>query len=289
MKEALYYETEGGKCRCVLCPHRCLISDGAAGLCRVRAAEGGRLYATSYGAATSLSLDPIEKKPLYGFHPGACILSYGSYGCNMRCAWCQNSAISQCETPPAAVRVTPEELARQARESAAAERGNIGVAFTYNEPLIAPEFILDTAPLLHKDGLLAVLVTNGIINEAPFADILPHIDAMNIDLKSFSKEFYEKYGARLETVMANIEAAAAAPTCHVEVTTLVIPGGNDSDDEMERESAWLAGIDPGIPLHITRYFPRWKMRDREPTPVETLDRLAAIAGRHLAHVHIGNV
>jgi pyruvate formate lyase activating enzyme len=305
MKEALYYRKEGTACRCLLCPRECRIADGQAGFCRVRAAKDGRLYALNYGAASALALDPVEKKPLYRFHPGTYILSYGSYGCNMRCAWCQNSSISQSAAPADAARLTPEELADRAREAAAAPRaadsrrdtarpalrtaaGNIGVAFTYNEPLISPEFILDTAPLLRAAGLAAVLVTNAMIHEKPFADILPHIDAMNIDLKSFSEDVYARNGGYLDTVRRNIRAAADAGR-HVEVTTLIIPGENDSEEEMYAEAEWLAGIDPDIPLHITRFFPRYHMTDREPTPVKTIERLAEAASRSLRYVYPGNI
>jgi pyruvate formate lyase activating enzyme len=261
------------------------VRDGAAGFCRARAAESGRLYAVSYGAAASLALDPIEKKPLYRFHPGSRILSYGSYGCNMRCAWCQNSSISQHAPPPGAARLTPEELTAQVVAAA----NNLGVAFTYNEPLISPEFILDTAPLLRAAGLATVLVTNAMINEDPFAALLPHIDAMNIDLKSFSEGLYEKNGGNLETVKRNISAAAGHPGCHVEITTLVIPGENDSEEEMRAEAAWLAALDPAIPLHLTRFFPRHGMTDRAPTPIKTLERLLAIATKYLQHVYLGNI
>jgi pyruvate formate lyase activating enzyme len=202
--------------------------------------------------------------------------------------------------PPDAVRIAPEELANKAIEIAegtqrvtgaggarhgAAQRspGNIGVAFTYNEPLISPEFIMDTAPLLRAAGLATVLVTNAVMNEAPFADILPHIDAMNIDLKSFAEELYARNGGHAETVKRNIRAAAEAG-CHVEITTLIIPGANDSVDEMLAEAEWLAGIDPDIPLHITRFFPRYREMSKTPTPARTIERLAAAARQYLKEI-----
>jgi pyruvate formate lyase activating enzyme len=223
----------------------------------------------------------------------------------MDCAWCQNSSISQRQAPPDAVHVTPESLVRTAVEIAqetqqeiggkyARDRtahqppGNIGVAFTYNEPLISPELIMDTAPLLRAAGLSVVLVTNAMVNEAPFMNILPHIDAMNIDLKSFHQGLYERNGGDTRTVMRNIETAAAAG-CHIEITTLIIPGENDTEDGIRAEAEWLAGIDPGIPLHITRFFPRYRMTGKTPTPARTMERLAAVAKRHLRHVYLGNI
>jgi pyruvate formate lyase activating enzyme len=312
MKEALYYEREGAACRCLLCPHACLIADGEAGLCRARAAAGGRLYAVSYGAAASLAFDPIEKKPLYRFHPGSRILSYGSYGCNMRCAWCQNASISQCPPPPDAPRLSAEELTRQAiiaaggsppataaatqtpdGESAAGAppypQNNIGVAFTYNEPLVSPEFILDAAPRLRAAGLATVLVTNAMINEAPFADVLSCADAMNIDLKGFSEDIYVRNGGRLDTVRRNIEMAARSPNCHIEITTLIVPDENDSTEEMRAEAEWLASMDQTIPLHITRFFPRHKTKSKTPTPVKTIETLVDTARQYLKYVYAGNI
>jgi pyruvate formate lyase activating enzyme len=276
------------------------VRDGGTGFCRARAAENGRLYAASYGALSGLALDPVEKKPLYRFHPGSLILSYGSYGCNMRCAWCQNSSISQRTAPRDAPRLTPEELTAQAVAAAGlAGQGddpstrfppdNIGVAFTYNEPLVSPEFILDTAPLLRVAGLAVVLVTNAMICEEPFAEILPHIDAMNIDLKGFSEELYERNGGYLDAVKRNIEAAASRPGCHVEVTTLIVPGENDRTQELRAEAAWLASLSPDIPLHLTRFFPRHDMTDRGPTPADTLERLLTVAKKYLRYVYPGNI
>jgi pyruvate formate lyase activating enzyme len=163
------------------------------------------------------------------------------------------------------------------------------VAFTYNEPLVSPEFILDTAPMLHAAGLAVVLVTNAMINEGPFAEILPHTDAMNIDLKGFSEDLYERNGGRLDTVKRTIEAAAKSPGCHIEVTTLIVPGENDSQKEMRAEAEWLASIDKEIPLHITRFFPRHKATQKEPTPIKTIETLANIAKETLQHVYIGNI
>lgn len=239
----------------------------------------------NYGRLTSLALDPIEKKPLYHFHPGSFILSVGSFGCNLRCPFCQNYAISMADARSETEDVTPARLAELAAELAHRPPGNIGVAFTYNEPLLSYEFIMDVAPLLHARGLFVVLVTNGTIAPAPLEALLPHIDAMNIDLKGWQPDFYRRLKGDLATVKNTI--ARAAKRCHVEVTTLVIPGQNDSERAMEEEARWLASLSPDLPLHISRYFPRWQ-EDEPATPVETIERLAAIARKHLRFVHKGN-
>jgi pyruvate formate lyase activating enzyme len=279
--EARFYKREGKGARCELCPHRCLIPDGRTGLCGARRNAGGTLYAESYGRASSLALDPIEKKPLHHFRPGSRILSMGSYGCNMACSFCQNASISQ--AMPETEFVSPERLA----EIAASAPGNIGVAFTYNEPLIGAEYLLDAAPLLRQRGMNVVLVSNGMIREEPLEALLPFIDAVNIDLKAFTPSFYHRMGGDLETVKRSI--ARCAESCHAEVTTLIVPGENDGDDEMTALSRWLASISRDIPLHLSRFFPRYGMTDKPPTPVPTLARLAEIARQTLTYVHMGNV
>lgn len=281
MTEARFYQPENGALRCQLCPHACLIPAGATGLCRARRNQGGVLLAESYGRISSMALDPIEKKPLLHFYPGSQILSVGSYGCNMCCPFCQNSAISQ--GFPATEAVSPEKLAQIAESC----RGNLGVAFTYNEPLVGIEYLLDAAPLIRDAGLKTVLVTGGLIEKAPLLELLPYIDAMNIDVKGFTAAYYRKLGGDLDTVKRSVELCAAS--CHVEVTTLVVPGENDGGSEMEALSTWLASLSPDIPLHITRFFPRYKMTDGVPTPLPTLGRLAETAKRRLRYVHIGNV
>jgi len=287
LKEAMFYEKKDDrKVRCTLCPHRCYIPDGGKGLCHVRANIKGKLYAESYGELTSVSLDPVEKKPFYRYFPGKMILSVGSYGCNFRCSFCQNYAISQADkTSVATVYTKPEELVAQALDLIPS--GNIGIAYTYNEPLIGFEYVLDCAKLARLKDLKNVLVTNGFINEAPLARLLPYIDAMNIDLKSFSPYFYKRVGGELEAVKRTI--ATAAGSCHVEVTTLIIPGENDSTDEIDELSAWLASIDRELPLHITRFFPRYRMMDKQPTPVDAVYELAEIARKNLKYVFEGNV
>lgn len=271
---------------CIICPHECSIAEGQLGLCRARGCEDGRIRDLNYGKVTSAALDPIEKKPLARFHPGSYILSVGSYGCNFRCGFCQNSAISMCGPKDSSYQYcAPENLADLAEQYV--PQGNIGIAYTYNEPLVGYEFVRDTSRLIHERGLKNVVVTNGYINEEPLLELLPLIDAMNIDLKAFSEAFYRDIGGGLDPVKRSIELASRQ--CHVEVTTLIVPGRNDSDDEMGALSSWLASVSPDIPLHVTRFFPRYKMQDAQPTDVAHLLHLVEIARRHLRYVYAGNI
>ena len=218
------------------------------------------------------------------FEPGSRILSVGGYGCNLSCPFCQNYEISMCAADAETVRLSPEELAGKAAELK--EKGNIGVAFTYNEPMIGYEYVRDTARIVRSAGMKNVVVTNGSVTEEILEEVLPFVDAMNIDLKGFTEDFYRKLGGDLETVKRFIRRAAAS--CHVELTTLIIPGENDTPEQMRELSAWTAGIDRNIPLHVTRFFPRWKMTDRPPTRVCTVYELADIARERLAYVFTGN-
>lgn len=276
---------------CTLCPHGCGLSEGQTGFCRARRAEGGRIVPLGYGRLTSVALDPIEKKPLYHFHPGSCILSIGSFGCNLRCPFCQNYTISQADEEGfegmaiPMQEATPLELA-EAAERLQREGRSIGVAFTYNEPLVAYEYVLESAKLLKGRGLAVVLVTNGQINEEPWRSLLPYVDAANIDLKGFDQKFYDWLKGDFNTTKRAIELAVQAG-CHVEVTTLVIPGKNDSEVKMEEAAAYLKSLGD-IPLHLSRYFPRYES-DIPMTPVETLTRLQKMAEKKLSHVHLGNV
>lgn len=256
------------------------------GFCRTRANRAGTIRPLNYGRFTSLALDPIEKKPLYHFHPGSFILSVGSFGCNLACPFCQNASIATADTSAATEDITPARLSALAGELSRRAPGNIGVAFTYNEPLLSFEYIMDAAPLLHAANLAVVLVTNGTICAAPRARLLPHVDAMNIDLKGWQEDFYRWVGGDLGTVRETIEHAVTHGV-HVEVTTLIIPGRNDSAADMDAEARWLASLSPEIPLHISRYFPRHRV-STPPTPIASIDRLAEIARRHLRHVHRGN-
>ena len=274
---------------CEVCFRHCEIEEGGTGFCLARTCEKGQVVAGNYGRVTALALDPIEKKPLARFYPGSLILSVGSYGCNLRCPFCQNHPISWSEEAEEAAgtagKVSPEELARMAEQYR--DRGNMGIAFTYNEPLVGYEFVRDTAKLIHDKGMKNVMVTNGTAELAVLREILPYIDAMNIDLKGFTDRYYRQVlGGDREMVLDFIREAAAG--CHVELTTLIIPGENDTEEEMEEIAAWIAGVDREIPLHISRFFPTFHMTDRKATEVGLIYRLAEIARNRLPHVYTGN-
>ena len=270
---------------CDLCFHHCRLSEGQTGLCRARACREGRIVPLNYGRVSSLALDPIEKKPLCRFHPGSLILSVGSFGCNLRCPFCQNYEISMAgEGDLRTAELSSEALADKALELRSL--GNIGAAYTYNEPLVGYEYVRDCAALVHERGMVNVLVTNGTIEEAPWRALLPLIDAVNIDLKGFTSGWYRRLGGDLETVQRSI--ALAAERCHVEVTTLLVPEENDSVEEIRALARWLASVSPDIPLHLSRFFPRYQMQDRPPTPVERVYRLAGTAREHLSYVYAGN-
>lgn len=270
---------------CPVCPHHCLLAEGQTGRCRARKNREGKIVSINYGKLTSLMLDPIEKKSLRRFFPGSRILSVGSFGCNLACPFCQNYEISMADSGQAHWQeVTPEALAGLAQEYQS--YGNIGVAFTYNEPLVGYEFVRDTARLVRERGMKNVLVTNGCAEPLVLEELLPYVDAMNIDLKGFTGEWYEKLGGDLETVKRFI--ARAAQDCHVELTTLIVPSENDSEEEMDREARWIASLDWEIPLHVTRFFPQYRMADKAPTPVERVYRLRNTAAQWLRYVYVGN-
>ncbi len=274
---------------CHTCMHHCSLEPGQRGLCRARKNEGGRIVCENYGKITSLALDAVEKKPLKLFYPGSRILSVGSYGCNLRCAFCQNHEISMSDFETAeTVFISPQALAEKAL--ACKDAGNIGVAFTYNEPLVGWEYIRDTGILVKQAGMKNVLVTNGTASVEVLEEILPLIDAMNIDLKGFHDSYYRELGGDLETVKEFILRAAAG--CHVELTTLIVPGKNDTVSEMEKEAEWIASVEEAvgkkIPLHVTRFFPRYHMMDKEATEVGKVYALAEAARKYLAYVFVGN-
>ena len=270
---------------CEICPHHCRIDAGKIGKCRARINDGEKITALNYGEITSIALDPIEKKPLYRFFPGSWILSVGSYGCNLNCPFCQNFEISMADSNFPTRKISPAELVNLAAELFHT-RKNIGVAFTYNEPFISYEFVKDCSELLKKIGLKSVLVTNGTVASGALKKILPLIDAMNIDLKGFSQKIYDYLDGDFETVKNTIQIAAQS--CHVEITTLVVPNLNDSEEDMRAESNWIASISKEIPLHVSRFFPRYKVTDRPPTDVKKVYRLAEVARENLKYVYTGN-
>lgn len=278
-------EQKSAAARCGVCWRHCLIPEGDFGFCRARTTSCGVVVAENYGKLTSLALDPIEKKPLSRFHPGSFILSAGSYGCNMTCPFCQNFEIAHdSQARRRSASVLPDELVERALSLRS--RGNIGIAFTYNEPLVGYEYVRDTAALARREGLETVVVTNGQIDPGPLDELLPLISAWNIDLKSFNGENYKKLGGSLDVTLRTIERAA--DTSHVEVTTLVVPGLSDDEEAMEREAAYLASINRGIVLHLSRYFPCWQY-NVPATPRKTLYKLRDIAEKHLPFIVLGNI
>ena len=309
--QAMFYEKIKDKVHCYLCPHNCVMEDGHFGKCNVRVHQKGELFTINYGEITSAALDPIEKKPLYYFRPGTHILSVGSFGCNFTCSFCQNHGISQFnpvyaneyrdnsgkpqkalnsslhERDFAAISdfVPKEDLVK----TALATKNNIGIAFTYNEPSIWFEYVYDCARLLkEKDSKASVvLVTNGYISEEPLKMLLPYTDAMNIDLKSFRNAYYRNLcGGTLKPVLKTIEIAAKS--CHVEVTTLLVTGENDSLEEVEEIAEYLSTIKSDIPLHLTRYFPRYRHMS-PPTDIDFMKKAGEVAGRYLSRVVLGNL
>lgn len=280
-------DAAGARAVCAVCPRHCLLADGETGFCRARKAKGGTVVCANYGRITSLALDPIEKKSIAFFKPGSKVLSIGSYGCNMRCPFCQNDAISQCgEGEVAFQAATSAELADTALRLKA-ERGNIGLAYTYNEPLVGWEFVRDCAREIRARGMANVLVSNGCAESDVVNELAPFIDAANIDLKGPSQAFYDWAGGDFAAVCGTIRILHSTG-CHVEVTTLVVPGRNDSDADIDAIAAFIASVSPDIPLHVTRFFPRWQMADAQPTPIATVHRLADVARRRLSRVLVGN-
>mgnify|MGYP005834477225 CR=1 FL=1 len=281
MREVEFYRREAGKLICELCPHLCHLRENQKGVCRQRQRMGDKLVALNYAQVASLALDPIEKKPLYHFHPGSVILSVGANGCNLRCLFCQNCEISQGEVPTRKLEV--DELVR-----IAGTRNSIGVAFTYSEPLMWYEYVMDTAPLLRDKGYVVVLVTNGFIEETPLRKLLPYVDAMNIDLKSMSDEFYHRLcKASVDPVKNTIKIAYEAGV-HVEIAHLVVTGWNDKEDSIRDVVRWIASVNSQMPLHLSRYFPHYRYYE-PPTSAEFLFKALEIARRELKFVYLGNM
>ena len=282
---------------CKVCFRHCNIGEGALGFCGARICREGEVTADNYGRITSLALDPIEKKPLNRCHPGSLVVSVGRYGCNLRCPFCQNSEISWSDEAlrlrDKAEYLAPEDLADIAARYR--NRGNIGLAFTYNEPLIGYEYVRDAARLVHERGMKNVLVTNGTASPEVLEELLPYIDAMNIDLKGFTDHYYsDVLGGDRQMVMDFIERAVKG--CHVELTTLIVPGENDNEEEIREMTGWIAGLKNAegekvgaeIPLHVSRFFPRFRMTDRDATEVKKVYRLADTARERLKYVYTGN-
>ncbi|MFO7952302.1 MAG: AmmeMemoRadiSam system radical SAM enzyme [Bacillota bacterium] len=286
MHKARFYQKEAENIRCLLCPRKCLIAEGKEGTCGVRQVSGGELYTINYGRLAAINYDPIEKKPLYHFYPGSSILSLGTFGCNLLCSFCQNWTLSRGKPDQHSEEIKPEDVLKMLENKGGP--GKVpGVAYTYNEPLIWYEFVYDTARLLHEHGYKNVLVTNGYINPEPLAELLPFIDAMNIDVKAFNDSFYQQYcrGER-ESVIRTVEMSVKH--CHVEVTCLLIPGLNDNAEEQEKLARWLGNLNPDLVMHYSRYFPQYKL-DLPPTSPQLMEQVKEIAGKHLRYVFLGNI
>ncbi len=283
LHDALFFEKHNDKIRCFLCPHNCIIAEDQFGLCSVRTNKDGTLKTINYGEVTAIANDPIEKKPLYHFKPGKNVLSVGSFGCNFSCDFCQNYSIAQYKAN--SQYLSPEGLITECLNL----EDNIGIAFTYNEPSIWYEYVYEASKRLKERDPRAnvVLVTNGYIETEPLLKLLPYIDAMNIDLKSFEQDYYKKIcGGRLEPVLTTIENAIGE--CHVEVTTLLVNGLNDSKEEVEQIASYLGNLDKNIPLHLSRYFTNYKM-DSPPTKLDVMIRSGDIAKKYLNYVYLGNM
>jgi pyruvate formate lyase activating enzyme len=272
------------KLECQVCPHFCKIATGQTGICRVRKNTGDKIELITYNVLSGYSVDPVEKKPLYHFFPGRNILSIGSYGCNLRCDFCQNYHISQ-NIPKS---IIPDVTINRLIKDALSTENNIGIAFTYNEPIIWFEYVRDVARVARKEGLNTVMVSNGYVNSEVLNEIIKFTDAFNIDLKAFNNNFYKSLtGAELEPVKESLKQIAASGK-HLEVTTLIIPGQNDDEKEMRLQAKWMAEeLGEDIPLHLSKYFPTYK-RNSPPTQDESLKKLFDIASENLNYVYMGN-
>jgi len=286
----LYKKLKDKSVRCLACAHYCQIAPDGFGICGTRQNQNGKLVSRVYGHVAAIHVDPIEKKPLYHFMPGSEILSIGTLGCNFRCPWCQNWDISQAtkqRNKPKnwGQKISPEEIVELAKKYKTP-----AVAYTYNEPAIFIEFAHDTAKLAHRIGLKNIFVTNGYLSRESFEYIKPYLDAANVDLKSMDDKFYQKYcGTRLQPVLDTIRRLHNAKI-HIEITTLIIPGVNDSDANLNKIAKFIANLSPKIPWHISRFYPAYKMADTPPTPLKSLDRAAAIGQQAgLEHIYIGNI
>ena len=286
MKEARFYTPSDGGVRCLLCPHHCRIKEGGRGLCRSRECRDGKLYALSYGIPCALADDPVEKKPLNRFMPGTRCLSLSCTGCNLSCQWCQNSSISQVAPEDAdATLLSPEEIV-----DICLKRGMPSIAYTYTEPFTWFEYMYDIAVLAHAKGLKNILVSAGYVEKEPLRELLPYLDAANIDIKAMDDDIYRRYcGATLAPVLENILAMKNAGV-HVEITNLLVTGLNDSEEQVRRLCQWM--VDNGlqdVPLHLSRYFPRYRYKE-SPTPASTLKKAREVAhSAGIQTVYLGNI
>ena len=286
MKEARFWKPEGDRIRCQLCPHSCGIAPLRRGICGVRENRDGRLYSMNYGKVSSANVDPVEKKPLFHFHPGSEVFSIGSIGCTFRCSHCQNYNISMASLSEFGTRdMTPDEVC-----SIAMGNHCQGIAFTYNEPTIWHEFAYDTCKLAKEQGLYTVYVSNGYIQEAPLREISTYLDAMNIDIKGFTQEFYK--GVCRAPLQPVLDATRLAHSLgiHIELTYLIIPGKNDSEKEIREFAAWCSDLDSRVPVHFSRFHPDYKMTDVPPTPISTMEMAKRIGEEEgLKFIYMGNV
>ncbi len=286
MFEAVFYETmEDGRLHCLLCPHSCLIAEGKAGLCGTRENHNGQLFARNYSQISSLSMDPVEKKPLYHYFPGHDILSVGTLGCNLHCRFCQNHPISQYyrhHNDTTTQQISPAELSKIVED-----HQSFGVAYTYSEPIVWYEYVMDCSRLMHSRGIKNVLVTNGFIQPTPLRELLPTIDAMNIDLKAFTDQNYRALGGIKENILETIRICHQAGV-HIELTTLVVTGFNDKLSELEALFKWVAELDPSIPLHLSRYHPSFQYTAPS-TSAELMVSLVEKAREYLSYVYLGNM
>jgi len=287
----LYKRTEEDqdKVSCFLCSHHCLISSGKFGICNVRENRGGVLYTHAYGELIARNIDPIEKKPLYHFFPGSRSFSIAIVGCNFRCGFCQNWQISQVKEANA-LGLRPEEVKPVEVVQQAGRTGSKSISYTYTEPTIYFEYAYEVSQLAKKEDLFNVFVTNGFMTEEMIRTIHPALDAANVDLKSFRDDYYRKTcGGRVAPVLKNIELMKKL-NIWIEVTTLLVPGQNDSEEELQEIAHFLAGLDPSIPWHISRFYPQYKMEDLQSTPLDTLNRAYDIGKKAgLRYVYFGNV
>lgn len=288
MKEALFYSSPAEDVvQCHLCPHSCRLRDGEGGKCRVRRNRAGMLQATSYGSITSMGMDPMEKKPLYHFYPGSEVLSVGSSGCSLTCQFCQNWSLVHEEAPPTA-RLSVDQLVERCLVERERNWRCIGLAFTYSEPLVWYEYVREAAQLAKGHDLKTVLITNGYVQEAPWQELLPWLDAVNIDVKSFSEDYYRHICRGSLAPVKEAVRTAHQRGVHVEVTTLLVEGLNDSEDEVRGLARWLSSVGQDVPLHLSRYFPAYQM-DRPATSVASLERAKRSAREYLHYVYVGNI